>query len=76
MSVRNSLFFLILFPLVAWAQDMPGMLSHDVDAVDIVHNWVIFGRTTDMRGDPLGGVAVRVDAGTGMDSEQIGRAHV
>jgi hypothetical protein len=44
------------------------MLSHDVDAVDIVHNWVIFGRTTDMRGDPLGGVAVRVDAGTGMDS--------
>ena len=68
MSVRNSLFFLILFPLVAWAQDMPGMLSHDVDAVDIVHNWVIFGRTTDMRGDPLGGVAVRVDAGTGMDS--------
>ena len=68
MSVRNSLFFLILFPLVAWAQQMPGELSHAVDAGDIVHNWVIFGRTIDMRGDPLGGVAVRVDAGTGMDS--------
>jgi tetratricopeptide (TPR) repeat protein len=47
---------------------MPGELSHAVDAGDIVHNWVIFGRTIDMRGDPLGGVAVRVDAGTGMDS--------
>jgi tetratricopeptide (TPR) repeat protein len=47
---------------------MPGEISHAVDAADIVHNWVIFGRTTDMRGDPLGGVAVRVDAGTGMDS--------
>jgi tetratricopeptide (TPR) repeat protein len=31
-------------------------------------NWVIFGRTTNMKGDPLGGVAVRVDAGTGMGS--------
>ena len=72
MSVRNSLFFLILFPLTAWAQDMPGGGSHEgmVGSADIVQmdSWVIFGRTTNMKGDPLGDVKVRVDAGSGMGS--------
>jgi tetratricopeptide (TPR) repeat protein len=29
-------------------------------------NWLVFGRATDMRGDPLGDVTVRIDVGAGI----------
>ena len=66
MSVRNSLFFLILFPLAAWAQ-APGSLGDQLHLLE-TNDWVIFGRTTDMKGNPIGSVTVRVDVGVGMGS--------
>jgi len=68
-SVRKGLFLLILFPLAAWAQ-APGGGGHGrlEGALRTLQtdNWVIFGRTSDMRGNPLGGVTVRVDVGVGV----------
>jgi Tfp pilus assembly protein PilF len=65
-SVRNGLFFLMLFPLTAWAQT-PGSLANELHLME-THDWIIFGRATDMKGKPLGGVIVRVDVGTGGES--------
>jgi len=70
-SVKKRLFFLFLFPLASWAQ-LPGGGSHGSleDGLHTIEtkNWVIFGRTTDTKGNPLGGVAVRVDVGAGVGS--------
>ncbi|MBZ5671306.1 MAG: hypothetical protein LAO04_16440 [Acidobacteriia bacterium] len=69
MSVRKGLFFLMLFPLAAWAQvgvGAPG-LGNTLKPME-ANTWAVFGRTTDMKGNPLGGVAVRVDVGVGIGS--------
>ncbi len=69
MSVRKGLFFLMLFPLAAWAQvgvGAPG-LGSTLKPME-ANTWAVFGRTTDMKGNPLGGVAVRVDVGVGIGS--------
>jgi len=68
-SVRNGLFFLILFPLTAWAQigEGPPGLGNTLKPMEL-STWVIVGRTTNLKGEPLGGVAVRVDVGVGVGS--------
>jgi tetratricopeptide (TPR) repeat protein len=65
-NARNGLLFLMFFPLTAWAQT-PGSLANELHLME-THDWVIFGRATDMKGKPLGGVIVRVDVGTGGES--------
>jgi tetratricopeptide (TPR) repeat protein len=75
--VTKGLFFLILFPLVAWAQ-VPqgssgigtlgkGSLGNSVRTLEMI-TWVVVGRATNMKGDPLGGVTVRLDVGAGMNT--------
>jgi tetratricopeptide (TPR) repeat protein len=64
--VKKGLFFLMLFPLAAWAQTA-GSLGDQLHIMES-SDWVIFGRTTNMRGNPLGDVTVRVDVGTGAGS--------
>ena len=81
MSVRNSLFFLILFPLAAWAQGPPaggslGTVGGMLHSNPVLDYWVIFGRTTNVKGAPLGGVTVRVDAGIGMGSVRAVRTNL
>jgi tetratricopeptide (TPR) repeat protein len=73
-TVTKGLFFLILFPLAAGAQQSPlppeavqGSMEGRLDQVNL-DRWVVFGRTTDMRGRPLEGVTVRVDLGIGAGS--------
>ena len=57
---------MILFPLAAWAQTA-GSLGDQLHIMES-SDWVIFGRTTNMRGNPLGDVTVRVNVGTGAGS--------
>ncbi len=72
MSVKKSFLLMILLPLTAWAQVPEGI----GDLRDILHplvtyNWVVYGRATDLRGTPLGGVTVTVDAGIGIGSARV-----
>jgi hypothetical protein len=70
-SVRKGLFFLILFPLAAWAQGPQGLagdLGRSSARTLGMYTWVVFGRATNMKGDPLGGVTVRLDVGAGMNT--------
>jgi hypothetical protein len=73
-TAPKGLFFLILFPLAAWAQQSPlppeavhGSMEGRLDQINL-DRWVVFGRATDMRGRPLEGVTVRVDLGIGAGS--------
>jgi len=69
-SLGKGLFFLILFPLAAWAQ-VPGAAIGDLGKSMRTYEmitWVVFGRATNTKGDPLGGVTVRLDVGAGMDT--------
>ncbi|MBZ5668107.1 MAG: hypothetical protein LAO04_00025 [Acidobacteriia bacterium] len=81
MSIRSSLFFFILFPLAAWAQGPPagealGTVGGMLHSNPVLDYWAIFGRTTNMKGDPLGGAMVRVDAGIGMGSVRAVRTNL
>jgi tetratricopeptide (TPR) repeat protein len=74
-SVGKGLFFLVLVPLAAWGQvpggQLPGNEVGRLHGTFVPENWYVFDRTTDLRGNPLGGVAVRVDAGIGMGSMRL-----
>jgi tetratricopeptide (TPR) repeat protein len=82
--VTKGLFFLILFPLAAWAQRSPlpdiavhGSMEGKLDSLYVnINKWVIFGRTMDMTGSPLGGVTVRVDFGIGTGSGRTLRTNL
>ena len=70
MSVRKGLFFLILFPLAAWAQGPQGVTGNLGNSARTLgmYTWEVFGRATNLKGDPLGGVTVRLDVGAGMNT--------
>jgi tetratricopeptide (TPR) repeat protein len=73
-SVKKSFLLLILLPLVSWAQVPEGIgelrdLTHLHPLV--TYNWVVYGRTTDVRGNPLGDVTVTVDAGIGAGAARV-----
>ncbi len=71
MSVRKGLFFLILFPLAAWAQGPQGVTGNPLGNSTRtlgMYTWEVFGRATNPKGDPLGDVTVRLDVGAGMNT--------
>ncbi len=71
MSIRKGLFFLILFPLAAWAQGPQGVTGNPLGNSTRtfgMYTWEVFGRATNMKGDPLGDVTVRLDVGAGMNT--------
>jgi Tfp pilus assembly protein PilF len=72
---RNAFFLLILFPLTAWAQipegqEVLGGLRDMLHTV-VTDDWLIRGRTTDMKENPIGGVKVRIDVDIGVGSARV-----
>ncbi|MBZ5515482.1 MAG: hypothetical protein LAN62_11725, partial [Acidobacteriia bacterium] len=68
MKAHGALFFLIFFPVAAWGQSLPGSGTGGTLHTVEMMKWIVYGRTTDVKGEPLGGVIVRVDVGVGIGS--------
>lgn len=72
MRTVRCIFLVILFPLTAWAQEVPGEGTRAGATLQITETktktWTIFGHVTDLKGKPLGGVDVHVDVGVGISS--------
>jgi tetratricopeptide (TPR) repeat protein len=73
--LSNAFFLLILFPLTAWAQMPDGqqVLGGPRDMLHpvVTDDWLIHGRATDMKENPLVGVKVRIDVDIGVGSARV-----
>jgi tetratricopeptide (TPR) repeat protein len=77
--VTKGLFLLTLLPLAArgLGQDMSGHgRIESAMRTMLTNDWVIVGRATDMKGNPLGGATVLVDVGVGSGSVQALRTNL